>query len=145
LKFWLFGVVALLAACTTSSTLTLSAEDNQAILAAEAFVTRHGFTDVPHPSDQPVLMVELFDILATSREELLGKRHNAIQAEAFALEQIDEDTYYVLFRGTRDRNEVWSILVNSGEATRVLHAPRLNKARWRKVPPNNHMQRAGSP
>lgn len=145
-NFLSVGALVLLSACATGGSTDFSDTDAAAIRAAEAFAVRHGFTDAPHPRDQPVLDVELFDNLAENSDELLKGRYNRIQLPAFGFGKTSRGLYYVLFRATKDPTEIWGIAVVDGEATQVLHTlPMGYKKSWRPVPPDPELQRAIRP
>ena len=65
-------------ALSACAAVPITANDKSAwaaIIAAEAFVARNGYTSVGHPQDQPVMGTEIFDMLSSERE-LVASRKN---------------------------------------------------------------------
>jgi hypothetical protein len=112
-----------------------------AVNAAEAFVLRHGFTDIPHPNDQPVENVAHLDVVSTP-QELLERRQNLLQPKAIGFVRESLDSYSVLFRTLKDPSDVRGIWVQDGRATRLVNSWfHLNEIDWVSVPANNSLQR----
>jgi hypothetical protein len=137
------GVIATLMSCAMTGCATISVEEMTAVHAAEAFVVRHGFTDLPHPQDQPVEMVKLLDPVAPSAQELLRERHGSIQPKAIGfVREAHRGSYSVLFRATKDPREILGVWVEGGQATQFIHSSfPLNEIDWVAVPANNSLQR----
>jgi hypothetical protein len=129
--------------CAIAGCATISAEEMTAVRAAEAFIVRHGFTDTPHPQNQPVEMVKLLDPVAPSAQDLLKERQGSLQPKAIGfVRESHRGSYSVLFRSSNDPKEVLGVWVEGGRATQFIHSSfPLNDIDWVAVPANNSLQR----
>ena len=139
-------IAILIAALATSSCAALPVTPNEeskwaAVVAAEAFVARHGYTAAGHPPDQPIVSAEIFDILS-SPNALVASRNNTLERRSFGLRSVGDNDHYVLFRMTQDSEKCRVVLVQKEKAVQMLHDPvSVKSQRWQPVqhaaPPNN--------
>ena len=127
--------VALTAACLAADTRALSAEEADAITAAESFIARHGYTAAGHPADQPVQHVELLDV-GMNDADLVRHRRDTLEPHAFGIGTAGPHQYNVLFHLTHNAPGFRVVFVKDSVAVEVVHSTpaRLD---WVAVPSNN--------
>lgn len=131
------AVCLVLFSCSTFEEGRAVREENKAIEQAEIFVARNGYLAKGHPSNLPVLRVEIMDVFLTD-DELKKKRQNTLEDKAFgvAIEPSrTPDSYYVLFRkigGGMD--DFRAVLVEHSEAVQMVHSRlSLENLSWHPV------------
>lgn len=80
--------------------LPLMPWERSAIVKAEQFVKRHGFTQLGHPADQPVLSTDVMDHLLTP-EQLRDNRRDSLREHASGIASVGFGHRLVLFEPLR--------------------------------------------
>ena len=111
-----------LTGCTTVPADTLSPTDLAAVSAAEQFIARHGFTELGHPTDQPVVGVGILDTFSKA-DEIVSSRRNSLNTRASCLIRLKENKRYVHFQLKADTEKYSAVYVVGIEPVQVLHAP----------------------
>jgi hypothetical protein len=138
--------ILLLAVVAGCQTVVVSEPELQAVRAAEALVTRSGYTVAGHPKDLPVQPVEIFDGMS-SDQELIDQRRGQLVPSALGIEDRGEGVYWVYFESLGRPDSPRIVAVANGEAFQVFHMSygRPGKAMkplpHHKAPPNKSLER----
>jgi hypothetical protein len=71
--------------------------ESGAVVKAEHFVKRHGFTQLGHPADQPVRTTDIMDNIFTTEEQLLEHRRGSLREHASGVVALGLGQQIVLF------------------------------------------------
>jgi hypothetical protein len=138
--------ILLLVAITGCQSVVISASELEAVRAAEALVTRSGYTIAGHPTDLPVQPVEIFDGLS-SDQELIDQRRGQLVPNALGVEDRGEGVYWVYFESIGRPHSPRIVAVAGGEAFQVFHmsygppGQAMKRLPHREAPPNTSLER----